>query len=315
MKSRTLFVRCCAILIGVAVSGAFVQAQTPTVTTRVVSGPVVSSPVTSSPGRVVSGPVVTSSRVVSGPVVSSPVVQGNRVVVQGSQPRVVYTQPQVVNAQPRVVYSTPATTSKPVVANSTVVSSTPVVVKSTPVVKSTTTAQPGTPTVVSRVVVPATTASVTTPSASPTQTTVVRSAVPVSSTQTNVVVSNQAAYAPGNDMLSINNSYRARMGLGGHALHGALQAAAQAHAEYMARTGQFSHNAGGSPSSRAQRFGYNGLVRENIAYGQSGTSGAFQDWSRSSGHWQNMTSGTRSAGFGAARGSNGQMYYVALYGD
>lgn len=116
-------------------------------------------------------------------------------------------------------------------------------------------------------------------------------------------------------MLSINNSYRARMGLGGHVLNGALQAAAQAHAEYMARTGQFSHNAGGSPQSRAARHGYHGLVRENIAYGQSGTSSAFQDWSRSSGHWANMTSRTRSAGFGAARGANGQTYYVALYGD
>lgn len=116
-------------------------------------------------------------------------------------------------------------------------------------------------------------------------------------------------------MLSVNNGYRARAGLSGHSQNGALQAAAQAHAEYMARTGQFSHNVNGTPQSRAAQFGYRGSIRENIAYGQSGTSGAFQDWSRSSGHWANMTSGTRTAGFGAARGANGQMYYVALYGD
>src|SRR5437868_12140095 len=66
-------------------------------------------------------------------------------------------------------------------------------------------------------------------------------------------------------MLVRNNNLRRRVGLWPHRMNPALTAAAQDHANYMARTGQFSHYVNGGPSGRAYKYGYTGGgVRENI---------------------------------------------------
>jgi uncharacterized protein YkwD len=116
-------------------------------------------------------------------------------------------------------------------------------------------------------------------------------------------------------MLRRNNSLRGRMGLRGHRLNPQLTKAAQDHAVYMARTGNFSHYSNGGPQNRASRWGYRGMVRENIAWGQTDVNDAFNSWQNSSGHWQSIVSPTTEAGFGYAVGNDGRGYWVGVYGN
>jgi hypothetical protein len=93
----------------------------------------------------------------------------------------------------------------------------------------------------------------------------------------------------------------------------ALAAAAQDHANYMARTGQFSHYTNGSPQSRANKYGFGGGVLENIAMG-GGLDNAFVMWTNSGAHYASIVSNTTDAGFGYAVGPNGGTYFVGIYG-
>jgi uncharacterized protein YkwD len=114
-------------------------------------------------------------------------------------------------------------------------------------------------------------------------------------------------------MLVRNNSLRRRAGLRPHRMNPALTAAAQDHANYMARTGQFSHYTNGGPQGRANKYGFGGGVRENIAMG-GGLDNAFVMWTNSGAHYASIVSGTTDAGFGYAIGANGGTYFVGLYG-
>ena len=165
------------------------------------------------------------------------------------------------------------------------------------------------------------------PNATPT-TTSPSSAVPSSAsptvTQTTYYPSTAVAAQPATSkaynstifmMLDRNNQIRGSRGMSAMRLSDRLTNAAQHHASYMARTGQFSHYANGSPQSRANMFGFGGGVRENIAMGQGSVSSAFQDWTNSSGHYTNMMSHSNAAGFGYAVNSSGQGYWVAMYGN
>jgi uncharacterized protein YkwD len=114
-------------------------------------------------------------------------------------------------------------------------------------------------------------------------------------------------------MLRRNNEIRRRVGLFPHRINPALTAAAQDQANYMARTGQFSHYVNGSPQSRAFKFGFRGGVHENIAYGTTTLDGAFNMWQGSGAHYASIVSGTTEAGFGCAVGPGGQVYWVGMY--
>ena len=116
-------------------------------------------------------------------------------------------------------------------------------------------------------------------------------------------------------MLDRNNQIRQSRGMVGMRLSDRLTNAAQHQANYMARTGSFSHNVNGSPQSRAAMYGFGGGVRENIAMGQNSVSSAFQDWTNSSGHYTNLMSNSNVAGFGYAVNSAGQGFWVAMYGN
>lgn len=116
-------------------------------------------------------------------------------------------------------------------------------------------------------------------------------------------------------MLARNNALRASQGLPAHRMNQRLARAAQRRAEYMARTGRFSHRGPDSPAQRAQREGYGAYAGENIAYTSSGSvQRAFTVWRNSSGHWRNLRGGHQEAGMGAARAANGRTYWVAMYG-
>jgi uncharacterized protein YkwD len=115
-------------------------------------------------------------------------------------------------------------------------------------------------------------------------------------------------------MLQENNRHRASVGLGPQRISPQLTMAAQDHANFMARTGSFSHYSNGGPAGRAQRYGYPYAAAENIAMGQRSVQEAFQSWRSSSGHWANITSGASEAGFGCAYSANGTCYWVGMYG-
>ena len=114
-------------------------------------------------------------------------------------------------------------------------------------------------------------------------------------------------------MLRRNNDIRRRAGLFPHRINPALTAAAQDHANYMASTGQFSHYVNGGPQYRANKYGFRGGVRENIAYGVATSDGAFNMWQGSGAHYASIVSGTTEAGFGCAVSAGGQVYWVGVY--
>lgn len=114
--------------------------------------------------------------------------------------------------------------------------------------------------------------------------------------------------------LAKNNELRAARGLRPHVLNTALNAAAQDHAKYMARTGSMGHYSNGGPSGRAARHGFGAGVRENIAYGYQTVQVVFGVWHGSGGHYANMMSATTDAGFGLAYGAGGTPYWCAVYG-
>jgi len=116
-------------------------------------------------------------------------------------------------------------------------------------------------------------------------------------------------------MLVRNNNIRRRVGLRPHRMNPALAAAAQDHANYMARTGQFSHYANLGPQGRANKYGFGGGgVLENIATG-GGLDNAFAMWQGSGAHYASIVSGTSDAGFGYAVGPSGATYFVGIYGN
>lgn len=115
-------------------------------------------------------------------------------------------------------------------------------------------------------------------------------------------------------MLVRSNNLRRRAGLWPHRMNPALAAAAQDHANYMARTGQFSHYTNGGPQGRAYKYGFGGGVRENIATGGN-VDTAFSMWTASGAHYASIVSGTTDAGFGYAVGPGGATYFVGLYGS
>jgi len=114
-------------------------------------------------------------------------------------------------------------------------------------------------------------------------------------------------------MLVRNNNIRRRVGLRPHRMNPALAAAAQDHANYMARTGQFSHYTNLGPQGRANKYGFGGGVLENIATG-GGVDTAFSMWVASGAHYASMVSNTTDAGFGYAVGPGGATYFVGIYG-
>lgn len=83
----------------------------------------------------------------------------------------------------------------------------------------------------------------------------------------------------------------------------ALQAAAQAHADDMSRSGNLSHTGsnGSTLASRVRASGYSACFSaENIAVGQANTAEVFEDWMGSSGHRRNILA-VEATQFGFAR--------------
>ena len=99
-------------------------------------------------------------------------------------------------------------------------------------------------------------------------------------------------------VVALTNTFRRQENLPQTGPAPQLATAARYFADFMARTGKFSHSADGSePAARAKRFGYEYCtVAENIAYvfSSEGTDAAglarriFEGWQNSPGHRENM---------------------------
>jgi uncharacterized protein YkwD len=113
-----------------------------------------------------------------------------------------------------------------------------------------------------------------------------------------------------------NNQLRASAGRPPVAMSPTLTKAAQDHAWFMANSGQFSHEGNGGMVGRVRKYGgTHSSLSENIAWNQQSVVGVFQSWQNSPGHWSNICSNCREAGFGYAVGRNGQTYWVAVFGS
>jgi uncharacterized protein YkwD len=128
------------------------------------------------------------------------------------------------------------------------------------------------------------------------------------------------------DMVQRSNAFRSDQRLPPVAPQPALSAAAQAFADYMARTDRYGHEADGrAPVERARAQGYDHcMVAENIAmqYDSRGFSGLqlargfVQGWIDSPGHRENLLSDMATdTGMGLAQSpSSGRWYAVQLFG-
>lgn len=113
-----------------------------------------------------------------------------------------------------------------------------------------------------------------------------------------------------------SNEVRARYGLPTQQINAELTKAAQDHAWYMAKTGQFSHQVNGGFVSRTYRHGYGGSPHgEIILMGASSIPETFQGWLNSPGHRAILLSGAREVGYGYAISRNGTAYWVGVFGN
>ncbi len=98
-----------------------------------------------------------------------------------------------------------------------------------------------------------------------------------------------------------------------------LDAAAQGHAEWMAKNGKMSHTQGwfgSGPADRVTAAGYRWRgVAENVAYGQRSEKEVVTAWYNSSGHRRNMQGNYRHTGIGFAYGKNGLIYWVTVFAN
>lgn len=121
------------------------------------------------------------------------------------------------------------------------------------------------------------------------------------------------------DLLARINNLRGSLGLPGYSLNGALSAAAQSQAQWMAETGNISHTRpdGSTPRSRAAAFGYPTTeVSENIYGGtNAGVDAAWNFWVNSRIHYAGLSNVRyKEVGIGIARTAWGATF-VLVFGN
>ncbi len=133
-------------------------------------------------------------------------------------------------------------------------------------------------------------------------------------TAVTIVVSDSSTL---DEILRLTNLERSAAGLSELTLNPLLNQAAQAHADTMVSTGQFSHVINDlGPSDRVTGAGYRWrAVGENIALGYSSPVDVMTGWMNSSGHRANILSTSYTElGVGSAQNSRGRTYWVQVFG-
>lgn len=94
-----------------------------------------------------------------------------------------------------------------------------------------------------------------------------------------------------NELLNLHNAERAKVGLKPFVHDARLQAAAQDHADYMAKVGKMAHFGigDGDDAARVAKRGYTwSSLDENVAKGQTSAAQVVADWMTSDGHRRNI---------------------------
>ncbi|PHS13999.1 MAG: hypothetical protein COA78_06350 [Blastopirellula sp.] len=113
-----------------------------------------------------------------------------------------------------------------------------------------------------------------------------------------------------------SNKLRRDYGLAEQKISPALTKAAQDHAWYMAKTGEFSHYTNLGPSGRVRKHKYAGNFNgEILIYGSKTIKSAFNGWLNSPGHRVILLGGGKEVGYGYAISKNGTPYWVGVYGN
>lgn len=121
-------------------------------------------------------------------------------------------------------------------------------------------------------------------------------------------------------IISLNKEIRKKHDLSPQNQSDKLTKAAVDHAKYMVEKhdlgyDDFNHRGNnGSPGTRAAKYGYIGVVSENIARGFSSIDKMFTAWVNSKSHYNTITGDTVDIGVGIAISKDGVMYVVVLYG-
>ncbi|MFO0909544.1 MAG: CAP domain-containing protein [Isosphaeraceae bacterium] len=118
-------------------------------------------------------------------------------------------------------------------------------------------------------------------------------------------------------LVEAHNRERTRRGRKPLELDSRLAAAAQGHANEMARRRWMSHRGadGSSPATRIERVGYAySRVAENVAFGQYTLDELMGDWMRSPGHRRNILGSFYAIGTGYATDANGKPYWCVTFG-
>lgn len=119
------------------------------------------------------------------------------------------------------------------------------------------------------------------------------------------------------ELLKLHNQKRKAGGKKPLKLNPQLSKAAQAYAEFLAKSGKFSHTAKGTMGSRVKDAGYKPkAVGENIAVGQRSPSSVVKSWMGSEGHKKNILNKKfTEVGFGVAKDKRGRTLWVTDFGD
>ena len=117
-------------------------------------------------------------------------------------------------------------------------------------------------------------------------------------------------------MLRRNNEIRRGVGLWPHRMNPALTKAAQDHANYMARSGDFQHYSNGGPQGRALALRLSWRRAGKHRLESTGNKRCFRglDQQRARITPRSLSS-TTDAGFGYAVGANGSTYWVGVYAN
>ena len=118
-------------------------------------------------------------------------------------------------------------------------------------------------------------------------------------------------------VLESHNAERARRKLSPLVLDPELTAAAQAHADDMARRGKMAHRGGdgSSPFDRMKRAGYSfQAAGENVAYGFDRVDAVMAGWMKSPGHRRNILGDYTQLGVGRAIAPGDVSYWCVTFG-
>jgi uncharacterized protein YkwD len=118
-------------------------------------------------------------------------------------------------------------------------------------------------------------------------------------------------------IVEAHNKFRSEAKLKKLTVNRKLMAAAQAHAEDMARRKKMSHTGGdgSSSSDRIKARGYKYFrTGENVAYGRFSVERVMKGWMDSPGHKRNILGGFSEIGVGCAVDEDGKRYWCVTFG-